>query len=406
MAPAHAQAHASAIQCPTCSTSIPLDDSQQAALDRLVSSATDARIKLMLAERDRSAAQSAQQQVDLAIARTKAEYQSFLAERDSALALAATSAELEVSRAMAKANSERSELASELSQLRLSSELEQRALRDRYEMQLAERDEAIERLRDMKLRLSTKMVGETLEQHCENEFERVRAMAFNDEASTVTFEKDNDARSGSKGDYVYREHDAATGAELVSIMFEMKNEQTEGELVSAKHKNVEFLAKLDKDRREKGCEYAVLVSMLEPESDLYNAGIVDVSHLFPKTFVVRPQFFLVILTLIRNSARSAAAARAELEALRGSDVDLDAFEADLEQFKTAFGKNYESSSKHLNESIDRIDKVITQLNIVRESRVTSERQMRLARDKADDVTLRKLSRGNETVQRLIDENRG
>ena len=273
-------------------------------------------------------------------------------------------------------------------------------------MQLAERDEAIERLRDMKLRLSTKMVGETLEQHCENEFERVRAMAFNDEASTVTFEKDNDARSGSKGDYVYREHDAATGAELVSIMFEMKNEQTEGELVSAKHKNVEFLAKLDKDRREKGCEYAVLVSMLEPESDLYNAGIVDVSHLFPKTFVVRPQFFLVILTLIRNSARSAAAARAELEALRGSDVDLDAFEADLEQFKTAFGKNYESSSKHLNESIDRIDKVITQLNIVRESLVTSERQMRLARDKADDVTLRKLSRGNETVQRLIDENRG
>ncbi len=394
------------IECPNCLMTVDIDEAQRRALDELVRSEVDSRVKLLLAEAERNAAASASQQVELALARARAEHAAVLAERDAELSALKSESALKVERAVAALMLEKAELVSALDSSRLMHEVQLSGVRERYEAQLAERDEAIERLRDMKLKLSTKMVGETLEQHCETEFEKIRALAFGGDGTSVQFGKDNDASSGSKGDYVFREHDAATGAELVSILFEMKNEQTEGDLASPKHRNVEFLSKLDKDRREKGCEYAVLVSMLEPDSELYNTGIVDVSHLFDKTYVVRPQFFVPILTLIRNSGRAAAAVRAELEAFRSSEVDLGAFEESLDRFKTAFGKNYESSSKHLLDSIERIDKTMVQLNLTREALITSERQMRLARDKADDVTLRKLAKGNETVQRLIDENRG
>jgi hypothetical protein len=303
--------------------------------------------------------------------------------------LAAAKLANELQEAKAKTSSELQELKSGLERAQFEKQLAETSLKDKYETQLKDRDEAIERLRDMKARLSTKMVGETLEQHCENTFNQIRATAF----PKAYFEKDNDARSGSKGDYIFREADDA-GVELVSIMFEMKNE---ADATATKKRNEDFFKELDKDRREKGCEYAVLVSLLEPESELYNSGIVDVSHRYPKMYVVRPQSFITVISLLRNAAQGAMVYKTELALVREQSVDVTNFENELDSFKAAFGKNYDLASRRFQLAIDEIDKSIDHLQKTKEALLGSERNLRLANDKAQDVTIKKLTRGNPTM---------
>ena len=296
---------------------------------------------------------------------------------------------LAVTEAVSAVEKERDGLKSGLQRAELEKQLAEKSLRDKYETQIKDRDDAIERLRDMKARLSTKMVGETLEQHCETELNRIRATAF----PRAYFEKDNDARTGSKGDYIFRDLDES-GTEIVSIMFEMKNENDH---TATKNRNEDFLKELDKDRIEKGCEYAVLVSLLEPESELYNTGIVDVFHRFPKMYVVRPQFFIPIITLLRNAAMNSLKYKAELALFKAQNVDVTNFEGELETFKTAFAKNYDLASRRFQTAIDEIDKSIDHLQKTKEALLGTDRNLRLANDKAQDVTIKKLSRGNPTM---------
>jgi hypothetical protein len=301
---------------------------------------------------------------------------------------------LAVTEAVAAVERERDELKGVLERARLEKELSENSLKDRYEIQIRDRDEAIERLRDMKARLSTKMVGETLEQHCETEFNRLRATAF----PSAYFEKDNDARSGSKGDYIFR--DKEEGIESVSIMFEMKNES---DATATKKRNEDFLKELDRDRAEKGCEYAVLVSLLEPESELYNYGIVDVSHRYPKMYVVRPQFFIPIITLLRNAARNSLGYRRELAEAREQHLDITRFEEQLSAFKDGFARNYDLASRKFKTAIEEIDKTIDHLQKTRDALLGSENNLRLANNKADELTIKKLTRNNPTMQRKFAE---
>lgn len=262
-------------------------------------------------------------------------------------------------------------------------------LKQQYEIQLREREETIKDLRNLKVRLSTKMVGETLEQHCETEFNRIRSAAF----SRAYFEKDNDARSGSKGDYIFRDFDESD-IEITSIMFEMKNE-SDG--TATKKKNEDFLAELDKDRKEKGCEYAVLVSLLETDSELYNTGIVDVSHRHPKMYVVRPQFFIQIISLLRTAAMNALEYKAELQLVKAQNIDITNFETKLEAFKGDFAKNYDLASRKFQAAIDEIDKSIDHLQKTKEALLSTDRNLRLANDKAKKVTVKRLTRQNPTM---------
>lgn len=286
-------------------------------------------------------------------------------------------------------------LQTKLETTQLEKQLAESALKDKYETQIKDRDDAIERLKDMKARLSTKMVGETLEMHCETEFNRIRSTAF----PRAYFEKDNDARSGSKGDYIFRDTDESD-TEIVSIMFEMKNET---DTTATKKKNEDFLKELDKDRTEKGCEYAVLVSLLEPDSELYNSGIVDVFHRYPKMYVVRPQFFIPIITLLRNAATKSLEYKRELALVKAQSVDITSFENDLDNFKTAFAKNYDLASRKFQTAIDEIDKSIDHLQKTKDALLSTDRNLRLANDKSQDVTIKKLTRRNPTMAAKFDE---
>ena len=280
---------------------------------------------------------------------------------------------LAIAEAVDVVRQERDEIKNNLEKANLEKQISEKALKDRYEIQIKDRDEAIERLRDMKARLSTKMVGETLEQHCDTEFNRIRATAF----PKAYFEKDNDARGGSKGDFIFRDFDES-GLEFVSIMFEMKNEI---DISSNKGKNEDFLAKLDKDRNEKGCEYAVLISLLEPDSELYNTGIVDVFHRFPKMYVVRPQFFIPIITLVRNAALNTLEYKSELALVRSQNIDITKFEDELEQFKSGFGRNFDLASRRFQTAIEEIDKSISHLQKTKDALLGCDRNLRLANDK-------------------------
>ena len=302
---------------------------------------------------------------------------------------------LAVSEALTGVEKERDQLRSELDQNTLKHQLACQSMKERYEIQIHDRDQAIDRLRDMKARLSTKMVGETLEQHCETEFNRIRAAAF----PRAYFEKDNDARTGSKGDYIFRDCDEANN-EIVSIMFEMKNES---DTTATKKKNDDFLKELNKDRNEKQCEYAVLVSLLEPESELYNSGIVDVSHRFPKTYVIRPQFFIPFITLLRNAALKSQEVKAELALVKAQNIDVTNFENDLESFKNAFSRNYDLASRRFQTAIDEIDKSIDHLQKTKDALMGADRNLRLANDKAQDVTVKKLTRRNPTMAAKFSE---
>lgn len=297
---------------------------------------------------------------------------------------------LAIREALEAVQKERDILQNNLQQVELQKKLAEQALKERYETQIKDRDDAIERLRDMKAKLSTKMVGETLEQHCETEFNRLRATAF----SKAYFEKDNDAKSGSKGDYIFRDADSDSN-EIVSIMFEMKNES---DTTATKKRNEDFLKELDKDRSEKGCEYAVLVSLLEPESELYNSGIVDVSHRYPKMYVIRPQFFIPMITLLRNAAMNSLQYKAELALVKSQSIDVTNFEEKLETFKSGFSRNYDLASKKFQTAIDEIDKSIDHLQKTKDALLGTDRQLRLANDKAQDVTIKKLTHGNPTMK--------
>lgn len=305
------------------------------------------------------------------------------------------SQKLAINEAVSTVEKERDTLKHNLDQAALEKEVAETALKDKYETQLKDRDEAIERLRDMKARLSTKMVGETLELHCETEFNRVRAMAF----PKAYFEKDNDASKGSKGDYVFKDYDNA-GTEIVSIMFEMKNES---DATATKKRNEDFLKELDKDRNEKGCEYAILVSLLEADSELYNTGIVDVSHRYKKMYVIRPQFFMQMITLLRNAAMNSLGYKNELALMKSQNIDVTNFENDLDQFKTAFGKNYDLASRKFQTAIDEIDKSILHLQKTKDALMSTDRNLRLANDKAQNVTVKKLVSKNPTMKKKFDD---
>lgn len=301
---------------------------------------------------------------------------------------------LETQEALAKKEQALIELSSKIELDKKQAELEKAAIKARYDEQLKQKDEAIAFYKDLKTRLSTKMVGETLEQHCEYEFNRLRALAF----PKATFGKDNDAQTGSKGDYIYREVDEA-GTEILSIMFEMKNEQDE---TATKKKNEQFLKELDKDRNEKKCEYAILVSLLESDNELYNNGIVDVSHLYPKMYVIRPQFFIPMITLLRNASMNALVYKQEAALMRKQNIDITTFEEDLNAFKTAFSKNYELASRKFTDAIEEIDKTIRSLQKTKEYLLSSENNLRLANDKADNLTVKKLVKNNPTMKAKFD----
>jgi hypothetical protein len=263
------------------------------------------------------------------------------------------------------------------------------SLRDSHATELKSKNEQIAYYKDLKAKLSTKILGESLEQHCEIEFHKIRATAF----SRAYFEKDNDARNGSKGDYIFRESDES-GTEFVSIMFEMKNE---GDETAIKKRNEDFFKELDKDRTEKKCEYAVLVSLLESESELYNTGIVDVSHRYPKMYVIRPQFFIPMVTLLRNAALNSLSYKQELAHVREQNIDIANFENELEEFRSGFARNYDLASRRFKTAIEEIDKTIDHLQKTKDALLGSENNLRLANNKADDLSIKKLTRGNPTM---------
>lgn len=318
-----------------------------------------------------------------------AELESKLAHSADNLRIALLEESRKTASELQKKDAEIARITGEIANVRNEALIREAAVRERHEAIIREKDAAIELYRDMKARMSTKMIGESLEIHCANEFNRIRAVAY----PNAYFGKDNDASSGSKGDFIFRDY--ADGVEYISIMFEMKNEADE---TATKHRNTDFLKKLDQDRNAKKCEYAVLVSMLEPTNDLYNDGIVDVSHIYDKMFVIRPQFFLPIISLLSKASRQAAAYKAELDIARRQSIDITNFEAKLDQFREKFGYNYMQASKKFNDAIKSIDASIAQLQKVRDSLVGSENNLRLANDKVEALTIRRLTHGNPTMK--------
>jgi len=416
------------IKCPHCDKTFKVDEAGFADILKQVRDdqfAKDLHERLELAEKEKvSAVQLAESKLkstlqeelvkkDKELAELKAEKDCNLAEElgkkevelaemKSKIDKAEVEQKLSVTEAVKKIEKERDDLANDLKSKETEKQLLEKSLQEKFSTELKTKDDIIKMKdeeialrKDMKLKLSTKMVGETLEQHCEVEFNKLRATAF----QKAYFEKDNDASSGSKGDYVYRETDDA-GNEIISIMFEMKNE---GDETTTKKRNEDFLRELDKDRTEKKCEYAVLVSLLEAENELYNTGIVDVSHKYHKMYVVRPQFFIQIITLLRNAAMNSLEYKAELALVRSQNVDITSFEDDISKFKEGFAKNYDLASRKFKTAIDEIDKTINHLQKTKAALLSSENNLRLANNKAEDLTIKKLTRGNPTMTEKFTE---
>jgi len=381
------------IRCPHCQTAFTIDEAQFADIVRQVRNAEfDAEIHVRLA----AAEQAKAAEIALAVTKAAQDAQQSIAEREQTivrlegqLTAAASEQELAVTKAVAVLQQQLTEVRGTLVAQTAAGTVRESELKTAHASELALKDELIDRYKDLKAKLSVKLLGETLEAHCETEFNRMRSLAF----PNAQFAKDNDASAGSKGDYIFRDA-TDEGVEFISIMFEMKNE---ADASVSKKKNHDFFAKLDKDRREKGCEYAVLVSLLEEDSDLYT-GITDVSHLYPKMFVVRPQFFLQIIGLLRNAAQDTIAVKSELERVKRQNIDITGFESELDDFKTAFGKNYDLASRRFETAIKEIDASIDKLQKVKEALLGSERNLRLANDKATALTVQKLTKGNPTMQ--------
>jgi len=388
------------IQCPKCGEVFTVDESGYAAILKQV---RDQEFQKEIQARETQLQSDKAAAVQLAQAKAQTDLQAALARKDAEIAaLNAKLSQAETEKRLAVTQAERSQeqaLSAQKEQIALLSgrieneaqaaQLKEQSLREGYEQQLRSKDELIAYYKDFKARQSTKMVGESLEQHCEMEFNKLRATGF----QNAYFEKDNDARTGSKGDFIFREK-AEDGTEFISIMFEMKNEMDE---TATKHKNEDFLKELDKDRREKNCEYAVLVSLLEADNDFYNTGIVDMSHRYPKMYVVRPQFFIPIITLLRNAALSSLQYRQELAVIRSQNIDISHFEEDMNDFKERFSKNYRLASERFHKAIEEIDKTIDHLQKTKEALLSSENNLRLANSKAEDLTIKRLTRNNPTM---------
>lgn len=387
----------SEIKCPNCGKTFKVDDASYAdILSQVRTHEFDDEVEQRVA----AALEKADSAKELELEKVKNAQSAKITELEAQLKQAETDKELAVTRALAPVEKElesaKADLKTKTSEAKLREEsltaqvkLREAALKGQYEGALKLKDEEIDRLKDLKSKLSTKMIGETLEQHCQTEFNRLRATAF----KNAYFEKDNDARTGSKGDYIYREQDEA-GNEIISIMFEMKNEN---ETTSTKHKNEDFFKELDKDRHEKHCEYAVLVTLLEADSELYNTGIVDVSYKFDKMYVIRPQFFIPMITLLRNAALNSLKYKQELAVVRNQNIDITHFEENMESFKQSFARNYELASKKFSTAIEEIDKTISHLQKTKEALLSSENNLRLANNKAEDLSIKRLTRGNPTM---------
>jgi len=392
------------IVCPNCKTAFDMD---KAGFADILKQVRDEEFSRELTERERRFTTEKASAIALAEAHLKNEMQSDLAAKEaesqkknarievelaelkSAMCNAELQEKLSITEAVSAIEKERDSLSAKLRNKEHESQILAASTKDRHDSEMRLKDEAIERLKDMKLKLSTKMVGETLEMHCETEFNKLRAVGF----QNAYFEKDNDARTGSKGDYIYREADAG-GTEIISIMFEMKNEGNE---TTTKKKNEDFFRELDRDRTEKKCEYAVLVTLLEADNELYNTGIVDVSHKYPKMYVVRPQFFIPMITLLRNAAMNSLKYKTELALVKNQNMDITDFEDNINIFKEGFAKNYELASRKFKTAIEEIDKTIDHLQKTKDALLSSENNLRLANNKAEDLTIKKLTRGNPTM---------
>ena len=404
------------IICPKCKKTFKVDEAGFADILKQVRDhqfEEELANRLGIAEKEKDSAvklaeanikNSSQEEIakkDKQLTELKAKSDAELAEMKSKIQNAEIEKKLEVSIAVKEIEKERDDLANDLKIKKTETELLEKSIKEQFTNELTVkdatikmRDDEIDRLKDFKQKLSTKMVGETLEQHCEIEFSKLRATAF----QNAYFEKDNDSKGGTKGDYIYKETEADN--EIISIMFEMKNENDE---TATKKKNEDFFAKLDKDRKEKNCEYAVLVSLLESDNELYNTGIVDVSHKFEKMYVVRPQFFIPIITLLRNAAMNSLKYKAELNLMRNQNIDITNFEESVDEFRKGFAYNYNLASKKFTTAIAEIDKTISHLNKTKEALLSSENNLRLANNKADDLTIKKLTRGNPTMKEKFDE---
>ncbi|MBQ6393789.1 DUF2130 domain-containing protein [Candidatus Saccharibacteria bacterium] len=375
------------IKCPNCGKTFKVDESNYAAILMQVK---NHEFEKEVEEKIRQIEEKYTIDLERAEEKSASELELAKEKYNSEIKQLKTEQELAISKAVAPIKQERDKFEADLRVKDQENRLQEQAMREKYEGALQLKDEKISQLQDLKSRLSTKMVGETLEQHCETEFNKLRATGF----QNAYFEKDNEiSATRSKGDYIFRETDE-NGVEIISIMFEMKNEN---ETTATKHKNEDFLKELDKDRREKKCEYAVLVSLLEADSELYNSGIVDVSHRFPKMYVIRPQFFIPMITLLRNAALNSMEYKTELAVMREQNIDITNFEENMEKFKANFSRNYELASKKFKTAIDEIDKTISHLQKTKEALLSSENNLRLANDKAGDLTIKRLTRGNPTM---------
>ena len=381
------------INCPHCGKAFKIDESGYADIIKQVRNAEfehEMHERLDRAEREKhSALELAQEKAANELQKVVAEKSSEIQQLRAELQNAETAKKLAITEALSDLRRECDKLHNDAARMQIEKQRDESALKDKYETQIKDLRASIERLRDMKARLSTKMVGETLEQHCEIEFDRIRAVAF----PSAYFEKDTDARLGSKGDYIFRDRDEA-GTEIISIMFEMKNES---DTSASKKKNEDFLKELDKDRTEKGCEYAVLVTLLEPDSDRYNSGIVDVSHRYPKMYVVRPQFFIPMISLLRNAAMNSLKYKSELAVAKNQNIDITNFGSQLDDFKTTFGRSYRLAREQFGEAIKRIDEAIKDLEKTNEALQKSGENLRLANSKAADLTIKRLTRNNPTM---------
>ena len=401
------------IKCPNCGKLFQVDETEYAQIARQI---RDEEFHRELERRARDLAEK--KESDLKLARMKQEKEfgeaisakvSELAEKDKEIEQlkmkisgSETERELAVTRAVREKEKELSEKQTQITELksRISNEetrreLNEKSLKEQYEDKLRLKDEQIEYYKDFKARQSTKMVGESLEQHCMNQFNSIRMTAF----PSAYFEKDNDSRTGSKGDFIFREA-ASDGTEFISIMFEMKNEMDE---TATKHKNEDFFKELDKDRREKGCEYAVLVSLLEIDNELYNNGIVDVSYKYEKMYVIRPQFFIPMITLLRNAALNSLKYRQELQVVKNQQIDILHFEENMNSFKEGFARNYRLASERFQTAIDEIDKTITHLQKTKDALLSSENNLRLANNKADDLSIKKLTKNAPAVKEMFEQ---
>ena len=378
------------IKCPNCGEVFQIDEAGFAAIVKQV---RDEEFEKEIKARE----SSFEKEKKLAVSDAVSDKDREIIELNAKLKAMQIEKDMAVKTAVAEKDIEIKNLEGQLENAETKAKLEQETIKKDFANQLTAKDSEIAFYKDFKARQSTKMIGESLEQHCEISFNQLRATGF----KNAYFEKDNDARTGSKGDYIYRECDE-TGTEFISIMFEMKNEADE---TATKHKNEDFFKELDKDRNEKHCEYAVLVSLLESDSDLYNNGIVDVSHRYPKMYVIRPQFFIPMITLLRNAALNTVATRQELAIIKNQNIDITNFEENIETFKKGFARNYNLASEQFAKAIEEIDKSIDHLEKIKKQLTSSENNLRLANNKAEDLTIKKLTKNSPTMAALFEEER-